>query len=57
MVTDDQVSMKGDHCGDITGTYSWTYDGKALNFSVLEDECTDRKVVIDNSDWFLTPPK
>jgi len=54
-VNGDQISMKGDHCGDITGTYTWTYEGKALNFSLFEDKCTDRKVVIGNGSWFMTP--
>jgi len=54
-VTGDQISMKGDHCGEITGTYIWTYEGKALTFNLLDDNCMDRRVVIDNDSWFLTP--
>ena len=54
-VTGDQITMQGDHCGEIKGTYTWTYNGKVLDFSVLEDECTNRRVVIDQGSWVLTP--
>jgi hypothetical protein len=54
-VTGDQITMQGDHCGEIKGTYTWTYDGEVLNFSVLDDECMDRRVVIDQGSWVLTP--
>lgn len=56
-VTGDQIIMKGDSCGEITGTYTWTNDGQDLNFSVVEDECADRRIVLGNSPWFLTPEK
>lgn len=56
-VTGDQIFMQGDICGEVTGTYIWTYNGQDLNFSVVEDECTDRRVVLGNSSWSLTPEK
>ncbi len=29
-------------CGNTEGAYSWTYDGKALRFTVVSDSCGDR---------------
>ncbi len=29
-------------CGNAEGAYNWTYDGKALRFTVVSDACGDR---------------
>jgi hypothetical protein len=58
-VTGDQIVIKGDHspCGNVKGTYTWAYDGKALSFEALDDRCTDRRnvVVVIPGQWLKKP--
>ena len=50
-VTGNQIVFKGDYCGDVTGTYTWTFDGKALSFKALDDQCNSRRDVVVRDDW------
>jgi quercetin dioxygenase-like cupin family protein len=49
--TGNQIIIQGDYCGDVKGTYTWAYDGKALSFNALDDRCTDRLNVIVPGQW------
>jgi hypothetical protein len=54
-VAGDQISIKGDYCGNIIGTYTWAYDGTALTFQGIHDECTDRAGVVVTGKWVKKP--
>lgn len=54
-VTGNQISLKGDYCGDAIGTYTWTYDGTALKFETIKDECADRAGTVVNGKWVKKP--
>ena len=54
-VTGNQISLKGDYCGDITGIYAWAYDGTALTFSAVDDKCTDRLDTVVSAKWVKKP--
>ena len=54
-VTGDQISLQGDYCKDATGLYIWTYDGTALKFEAIHDECTDRAGVVVSGQWTPRP--
>jgi hypothetical protein len=47
-LTGDQIAIQEDYvpCKDIVGTYTWTYDGEALSFAVVDDKCRDRLGVV-----------
>jgi hypothetical protein len=56
-LTGDQIAIQEDYvpCKDIVGTYTWTYDGEALTFTVVDDECTDRRNVVGRGHWSKKP--
>jgi hypothetical protein len=54
-VTGDQVTMKDDYCGDVLGTYIWIYDGKALSFKTINDECSIRESLLSLGKWLKEP--
>ena len=56
-VTGNQIVIQEDYvpCKDIVGTYTWTYDGQALSFTVVDDQCRDRRVVVDRGQWLKKP--
>jgi hypothetical protein len=56
-VNGDQISVKGDYCGDVIGLYTWTYDGATLTFKAIDDQCPDRvgTVVAGNGQWTKRP--
>jgi inosine-uridine nucleoside N-ribohydrolase len=54
-VSADQIALKGDYCGEITGTYNWAYDGQALTFTVLDDACHERQYITGSGKWVPTP--
>ncbi len=41
-VSGNQVVFVDNYCGVSDGTYAWTFDGKALKFAVISDDCADR---------------
>ena len=45
------VKDKDDVCGDVKGTYTWTFDGKALSFKTLDDQCFTRQDIVDRGAW------
>lgn len=55
-VTGDQVVLRDDYCGGgLVGTYTWTFDGKALTFKALNDKCSARWSLLDNIKWEKKP--
>jgi hypothetical protein len=56
-VTGNQIVIQEDYvpCKDIVGTYTWTYDGEALSFTVVDDQCRDRRNVVDRDHWLKKP--
>jgi len=54
-VTGNQVVLiaSGGSCR-AKGTYTWTFDGKALSFKALDDPCTKRRM-LDGSKWLKQP--
>ena len=54
-VDGNQISISGDYCGEITGNYTWTYDGTALTFEMIDDKCTDRLGVVVTGNWVKKP--
>ena len=49
--TGNQIIVQGDYCGNMKGTYTWAYDGKALSFKALDDRCTGRRNVVVPGQW------
>jgi len=56
-VTGDQITVQDDYvpCKDMVGTYTWVYDGEALTFRVVDDDCTDRRNVVGRGHWSKKP--
>ena len=54
-VTGNQITIHGNACGDIIGTYNWTYDGMTLTFEGVNDECVDRAGTVVNGKWIKRP--
>jgi hypothetical protein len=58
VVADDQVvftETKDGHCLDIPGTYKWAFDGEALTFTVVEDQCSLRRIALQSGPWVQQP--
>jgi len=55
-LTGDQIAIQEDYvpCKDIVGTYTWTYDGETLSFTVVDDKCRDRVGVVRGK-WRTKP--
>jgi hypothetical protein len=55
-LTGDQIAIQEDYvpCKDIVGSYTWTYDGEALSFAVVDDKCRDRVGVVRGK-WRTKP--
>ena len=51
----DQVVITCQCCGDVEGTYTWAFDGMALKFAAIDDNCVNRKNVVDASTWSKKP--
>jgi hypothetical protein len=56
-VSGDQITIQDDYtpCKDVVGNYTWAYDGEALTFTVIDDECTDRRNVVGRGQWLKKP--
>ena len=54
-VTGDQITIEGDFCPEIIGTYTWTYEGEALSFKLISDKCTSRMNTVRNGQWLKQP--
>ncbi len=54
-VTGDQITIKGDYCGDVVGTYTWTSDGTLLRFAAPRDACSQRRGIIMDGLWLRQP--
>jgi len=54
-VTGDQIVFKDNVCGGVTGTYTWSFDGTALSFTMLHDTCGPRPGVLHLATWERTP--
>jgi hypothetical protein len=55
---EDQVvftETKDGHCIDIPGTYKWAFDGEALTFTVVEDQCSLRRIALQSGPWITQP--
>ena len=50
-ITIEQV----DQCQSVKGTYSWTYDGKALKFKSLGDKCAIREFNMEFGPYVMQP--
>ena len=55
VVTANQVVITCQCCGEVAGTYTWTYDGKALSFKAIADKCSNRLKVVAAGPWLITP--
>jgi len=42
-------------CKDIPGTYTWAFDGQALMFTAVEDNCSIRRVDWQAGPWVKQP--
>ena len=54
-VTGDQITIEGDFCPEIIGTYTWTYKNEALSFRLISDKCTSRMDTVRNGQWLKQP--
>lgn len=54
-VDGNQISFKGSYCGDATGIYTWSYDGTALEFEQVHDECLERAGTVVTGKWVERP--
>jgi hypothetical protein len=58
-VSGDQIQIQEQDCfgepGTSKGTFTWTYDGKALSFQSLGDECPAREFIVEKHQWLLIP--
>ncbi len=51
-VSGNQIVFSGGKtCFPSEGTYTWAFDGKALKFTFVSDNCADRKGALTSSDW------
>ena len=58
VVTEDQVvftETKDGHCIDIPGTYKWAFNEEALIFTVVEDQCSLRRIALQSGPWAKQP--
>jgi hypothetical protein len=42
-------------CQKEPGEYTWSFDGSALAFKMVSDECSERKIDLTNSTWAKQP--
>lgn len=54
-VTGEQIVLKGDYCGEVEGTYTWTFDGEVLSFTAVDDQCVDRRILVEGGTWLRQP--
>ena len=54
-VTGNLVVITCQCCGEVTGNYTWIYDGKTLTFTAIEDKCSNRLGVVAAGQWLKTP--
>ncbi len=54
-VNGEQITLIGDYCPNVEGTYTWTSDGTLLGFKALDDPCTDRRGIVAGSVWVKQP--
>jgi hypothetical protein len=54
-VNGNQVAITCQCCGDITGTYTWSYENKVLVFKAVEDQCSNRLGVVGTGQWLQEP--
>ena len=54
-VTGNQITLMGNACPDVTGTYIWGYNGAALSFKAVSDDCVVRKNVVESNIWIKNP--
>jgi hypothetical protein len=47
--------LKESYCRAVAGTYSWTFDGKALILKAVNDPCADRRITLVVSPWRKEP--
>jgi hypothetical protein len=50
-----RITFKNWGCGDAEGIYTWSYDGTALKFEVVEDRCGARTGSIASNIWMKKP--
>ena len=55
IVTGDQVEITCQCCGNVKGTYRWSFDGQTLTFHAIDDACFDRLNVVSSGVWTLSP--
>jgi hypothetical protein len=58
VATEDQIvftETKDGHCIDIPGTYKWAFDGETLTFTVVEDQCSLRRIALQSGPWITQP--
>lgn len=44
------TQTEGGLCSGVPGTYTWSFDGKALTFAAVDDQCSIRR-----ADWQAGP--
>ena len=55
IVSGNQVVITCQCCGDIPGTYAWSYSSDALVFKAIEDKCSNRLGVVAAGSWLKNP--
>lgn len=45
------VFVGGTYCEGQDGTYAWSFDGKALKFTLVSDSCYDRQGTFDGREF------
>ena len=54
-VTGNQVTITCQCCGNVKGTYAWSFDASELSFIAIDDTCSNRKGIVDGSIWSKKP--
>ena len=50
-VNGNQVTVTCQCCGEVQGSYTWSYDGGTLHFTAIEDKCQNRQGVLGSGEW------
>lgn len=52
----NQVVFTTDSCGEVKGTYLWSFDGqRPMLLKAVDDPCRDRAELITSTGWWVKP--
>lgn len=49
------TETKGGDCSGVQGAYTWAFDGKALTFTKVQDDCVPRSRDFPSGPWIKQP--